>query len=260
MSDCISRKAPANSAEGVSVARGFARQMDSICLGGFVPFSTSDYPSQLSAVLFCQGCPWRCRYCHNPHLQQKADSGAIDFGEVLKFLDSRQGLLDAVVFSGGEPTYQSGLRLAIEQVRSLSFKIGLHTAGTDLSRFKEVLPLLDWVGLDIKTGRLNYPQLTGVAGSGSNPYAALELLVDSDLDYEVRTTFHPLLMGRSQLLEICNDLSGMGVRNYSLQYFRKTGCQDQELLEMYEELDQDLLEEIGSRFKSFIYRSNSCRD
>ena len=77
-------------------------------IGGLTPLSTTDYPGQLAAAVFCQGCPWRCGYCHNPHLIPATVKQGIDWVEVMRFLERRRGLLDAVVFSGGEPTLQPG--------------------------------------------------------------------------------------------------------------------------------------------------------
>ena len=79
-------------------------------VGGFVPFTSADYPGALAAVVFCQGCPWRCGYCHNPHLMPARGDAGRDFDGILDWLESRRGLLDAVVFSGGEPTAQGGAR------------------------------------------------------------------------------------------------------------------------------------------------------
>ena len=78
-------------------------------VGGFVPFTSTDYPDALAAVVFCQGCPWRCGYCHNPHLIPARGDDERDFARILDWLASRRGLLDAVVFSGGEPTAQAGI-------------------------------------------------------------------------------------------------------------------------------------------------------
>src|SRR5690606_41802911 len=80
---------------------------DNLVIGGMAAFSTVDYPQHLAATLFLQGCPWRCHYCHNPHLiPLEADDEEITWEKARRHLKSRQGLLDAVVFSGGEPTIQ----------------------------------------------------------------------------------------------------------------------------------------------------------
>ena len=73
-------------------------------IGGITPLTSIDFPGRLAAVLYGQGCPWRCGYCHNPELLDATTPAAVPWPEVLAFLKSRQGLLDGVVFSGGEPT------------------------------------------------------------------------------------------------------------------------------------------------------------
>ena len=115
-------------------------------VGGLTPLSTTDWPGMLAAVVFCQGCPWRCGYCHNPDLIPARGDHEIPWEDVLAFLRRRQGLLDGVVFSGGEPTAQAGLADAMREVRALGFKIGLHTGGMYPQRLAAVLPLVDWVG------------------------------------------------------------------------------------------------------------------
>ena len=102
-------------------------------VGGMVPLTTLDYPGQLACVLFCQGCAWRCRYCHNPQLIPPRGSEEVDWCRVLAFLQRRQDLLDAVVFSGGEPTLQDGLAPAMEEVRQMGFRIGLHKKDLSLA-------------------------------------------------------------------------------------------------------------------------------
>jgi pyruvate formate lyase activating enzyme len=161
-----------------------------LVVGGLTPLSTADYPKHLSAVVFCQGCPWRCGYCHNPHLLPAERSGQIAWSNVLSFLDRRRGLLDAVVFSGGEPLAQSGLADAMHAARSMGFKIGLHTGGAYPERFAEVLPLVDWVGFDIKARFAEYRRITAVPGSGDRALASAMLLLGSGVEHEFRTTVH----------------------------------------------------------------------
>lgn len=115
-------------------------------VGGLVPLTTLDYPGMLACVLFCQGCAWRCRYCHNPDLIPPRGSAEVDWRRVLLFLQRRQDLLDAVVFSGGEPTLQEGLPAAMDEVREMGFRIGLHSAGIKPASFANALAHADWVG------------------------------------------------------------------------------------------------------------------
>ena len=97
-------------------------------VGGISPFSATDFPGKLAAVLFVQGCPWRCGYCHNPHLQERTGHSPITWDSVIALLQRRVGLLDGVVFSGGEPTMDGALGAAMQEVRTMGFAIGLHTA------------------------------------------------------------------------------------------------------------------------------------
>lgn len=200
-------------------------------VGGLTPLSTADWPSMLVAVVFCQGCPWRCGYCHNPHLIPARGSDEIAWEEILAFLRRRQGLLDGVVFSGGEPTAQAGLADAMRDVRALGFKIGLHTGGAYPRRLAEVLPLVDWVGLDIKAPFADYARITGVAGSGAPAQKSLDRVLQSGVAHEVRTTVHPALLADAEVVGLARTLAAREVKRYVLQRFRSQGCADPALVQ-----------------------------
>lgn len=193
-------------------------------VGGLVPLTTTDYPGQLAAVIFCQGCPWRCQYCHNPHLLAARGAHEMPWAEVLAFLRRRVGLLDAVVFSGGEPTLQAALPDAMRTVRAMGFKIGLHTAGSHPRRLEQVLPLTDWVGMDIKAPFTDYAATTGVRGSGDAAERSMQLILDSGVAHEFRTTVHPALLDADTLQRLAADLARRGVRHYAVQAFRHPGA------------------------------------
>ena len=201
--------------------------MEGMRVGGTIPLSSLDYPGVLAAVVFCQGCPWRCGYCHNAALRE-IGSGApeTDFDQFLHWLEGRRGLLDAVVFSGGEPTLQPGLVAAMTAVRAMGFGIGLHTAGIFPRALADVLPLCDWVGLDIKAPRARYARVAGVLGGDRAAFASLSLLRESSVAYETRTTWHPDLFDESQLLRLACELDEQGVRTWVVQAFRPQGCAD----------------------------------
>lgn len=194
-------------------------------IGGLTPMTTVDYPGELAAVLFCQGCPWRCRYCHNAHLLSARGGGRVEWGRVRSLLERRRGLLDAVVFSGGEPTLQGALPAAMEEVKALGFKVGLHTAGCCPARLRRLLPWLDWVGLDIKALPQAYPDITGVPGSGERAWESLGILLDAGVELEVRTTALPG-WGREELAPLMDALAGAGVARYVLQQCRTGRCLD----------------------------------
>ena len=228
---------------------------DRIQIGGLTPLTSTDYPGCLAAVVFCQGCPWRCVYCHNPHLIPR-NNGQLDWPAVMAFLRRRQGLLDAVVFSGGEPTLQDDLLTAISEVRELGFKIGLHTGGTYPSRLKELLPVLDWVGMDIKATLDDYAKVTATPGSGMKAWESAELLLESGIPHEFRTTVHPLYHTPDSILRLAEELRGRGAKHYVLQEFRAQGCAD-ETVNTYssqELLDDALCRRIGGMFETFSVR------
>jgi pyruvate formate lyase activating enzyme len=168
-------------------------------IGGLTPFTTIDYPDHLAAILFCRGCPWRCAYCHNQSLLEADAVGDICWDKVLAFLDSRRGLLDAVVLSGGEPTMQPYLKQAALAVREKGFLVGLHTAGAFPETLKEVLPYLDWVGMDLKAPFLEYELVTGIAGSGEAARKSALLVRESGVAHQFRTTLDPLLLTEGRI-------------------------------------------------------------
>lgn len=195
-------------------------------VGGVVPFSTTDWPGRLAAVVFAQGCPWRCRYCHNPHLLPVHGEDERDFERVLAWLGTRRGLIDAVVFSGGEPTAQPAIAAALADVRKLGFATGLHTGGMYPRRLPEILPQLDWIGLDIKAPQHEYASMTGVPSSGLGAFVTLALVRQSGVAHEVRTTVHPSLMPPDMLERLAHELANCGVTGWVLQPFRAHGCAD----------------------------------
>lgn len=198
-------------------------------VGGVTSFSATDYPGKLSAVVFCQGCPWRCRYCHNPHLLPRRGADDTAWTDVLAFLGRRRRLLDAVVFSGGEPTLQAGLPAAMRDVKALGFLVGLHTAGIAPPRLAQVLPLLDWVGMDVKAPFDRYDEITGIAGSGACALASARLILASGVSHEFRTTVHRALLSREELAGLARTVAALGARRYALQEFRADGCRAPDL-------------------------------
>jgi pyruvate formate lyase activating enzyme len=225
-------------------------------VGGLIPCSATDWPGQLAAVVFCQGCPWRCGYCHNPHLLPARGASELAWAEVLALLRRRVGLLDAVVFSGGEPLAQAALGEAIREVRALGVRVGLHTGGAYPARLAQVLPLVDWVGFDFKAPSGDYPAITGVPGSGEKALASAGLLIASGVAHEFRTTVHPRWHDEPTLARLTDQLAALGVQRYVLQPFRAQGCADPTL---GHDTAAALLAgsramKLGSRFEAFDVR------
>ena len=202
-------------------------------IAGFTTFSTVDWPDVLAATLFLQGCPWNCFYCHNPALIDPRADGAIAWNDVLDLLCERIGLVDAVVFSGGEPTLQRALVPAMQTVRELGFLVGLHTGGAYPGLLAQALPHVDWVGLDIKSLPGDYDLVTGRPNSADLAWRSLELVLgnrllregsDRPLEVEVRTTVHPAAIDDAGLRELGCALADAGVDCWAVQRFRETGA------------------------------------
>ena len=208
------------STPAVADAQAGATEAARLRIGGFTPLTSIDFPGRLAAVLFCQGCPWRCGYCHNPELLDAGLPGTVPWAKIEAFLRSRQGLLDGVVFSGGEPTLQAALPAALAQVRTLGFQTALHTGGMYPERLAALLPQLDWVGFDIKGPLHRHDAITRTPGSGVRARQSLELLLASGVAYECRTTWHPGLFSGDELLALADTLAALGVSQWALQECR----------------------------------------
>ncbi|WP_435298622.1 anaerobic ribonucleoside-triphosphate reductase activating protein [Timonella sp. A28] len=199
------------------------RRPERLEIAGFEPFSACDWPGKLSAVVFLQGCPWSCGYCHNFDIIDPKKPGVIAWETVLEHLTNRRGLLDGIVFSGGEPTRQHALISAVREAKNLGFEIGLHTGGAYPNRMKELIEHLDWVGLDIKAPSAKYQAITGVARDNQLPMKTLRMLLDANIPVQVRTTLDPLVLDEEDILEIQQEVTELGVTDFVVQRVRPDG-------------------------------------
>ena len=220
-------------------------------MAGLVPWTTQDFPGRQSCVIFLQGCRWRCRYCHNTHLWSLQEKGTLDWKDVESFLKRRRGLLDAVVFSGGEPLLHPDLLLAVDRVKELGFQVALHTAGAVPSTLGKLLPKLDWVGFDMKAPFQKYEKVTLIRGSGGVARQSAQLLMESGVPYEFRTSLHSSLLNDADLIEITKDLKELKAQRFYLQEVRTQGCQDVELLASQARIQ----ESVSSQTLEFLHQS-----
>lgn len=223
---------------------------DHLVIAGLVPLSTCDWPDHLAATVFLQGCPWRCGYCHNHAILDPRAPGQVAWSRVRDLLGRRRGLLDGVVFSGGEPTRQPGLADAMREVRAAGFGVGLHTGGAYPRRLAELLPLVDWVGLDVKAPPGRYDAVTGASNSARPAYESLRLALDAGVDVQVRTTVDPTVLGDADVGELRALLTGLGVRDHVLQEVRTVGVRPQ--------YDRELAAVRAGRGRPVAYRSNAA--
>lgn len=226
-----------------------------LIVGGVVSLTTVDYPGHLSTVIFCQGCPWHCRYCHNKTLQTISAADGLPFEDVLALIDARKNFIDAVVFSGGEPLLQDGLADAIKLVKEKRLLVGLHTAGFSPLRFAKVVHLVDWVGFDVKALFDNYQKIIQLDKcddqAGFKAKESLEILLKSGVDYEVRLSLD-ISLEIEEIRDLFRELRDMGVQNLALQTVRDKNNDPvpHPILSNVE-----VLEEFHQYFKNLIIRN-----
>lgn len=189
-------------------------------VAGLVPFTTIDFPDKLAAVVFFQGCPLRCPFCHNPDLQSFDASAKMEWQEVLTFLNERKKRLDGVVLSGGEPLMQPDIVEAAKQIKGMGFSVAVHTSGVYPNKVKELLPFIDWVGLDVKAPRKKYELLAGRKNIENQVFETLGVLSQSNIDFEVRTTLDPNYLNIEDIYTLADELKDFHVKTYALQKYR----------------------------------------
>lgn len=205
-------------------------------IGGFQRFSLIDYPNKICAVVFTQGCNFRCPYCHNPELVSLRRTGSAPGGlkhkEILSFLDRRKGKLDAVTVTGGEPLLQSGLGNFLSAVKGLGYLVKLDTNGSLPSRLEELIQSksIDYIAMDIKTSLDKYEYVIRRKVEKTEILYSIRLIMDSGLDYEFRTTVVRALFEKDDFYKI-----GQLIRNsrlYVLQRFVPSKALDDRFLDM----------------------------
>lgn len=209
--------------------------LSAVYLAGYQPLTLLDYPGKLAATVFTLGCVLRCPFCHNPELIEPSkeyltQAGGDKTGEFLKFLETRQGKLDGVCITGGEPTLHSDLLDFIRKIKSLGFFVKLDTNGAfpDIVRSIAETRLVDFWAMDIKHAPEKYPLASG------NPDIAIEnfqesvkIIMESGADYEFRTTVVPGIHTENDFREIGKWIQG--ARRFALQEFRDIKIYDPNL-------------------------------
>ena len=193
-------------------------------IAGLQKMTITDFPENVACILFLKGCNFRCPYCQNSELiDYKIDDNYILKEEVFDFLKKRQGILDGVVISGGEPTVNKDLPKLIKEIRDLGFKIKLDTNGTNPQMLKELLEdgLIDYVAMDIKNVQTKYLETAGLSEKNvqilENVQKSIDILKKSKVDHEFRTTIMKNYHNIEDLEEI-NKLIGKDEK-YFIQNF-----------------------------------------
>ncbi len=188
-------------------------------IGGIKKTSLLDYPDKISAIVFTQGCNFNCGYCHNPSLLKlKSKNSIYSIDAFFDFLKKRQGKLDGVVITGGEPTLQPDLKEFIKQIKSLKFLVKLDTNGSRPDIIKDLAAnnLIDYIAMDIKAPLEKYQLITDVKINTSLIKESIDFIMTSGIDYEFRTTVLPLLLTIEDF-----ELLGKLIKNAKRYYLQK---------------------------------------
>ncbi len=218
-------------------------------IGGFQSFSMLDYQDKLCAIVFTRGCNFRCPYCHNPELVHGCRLvDPFKKEDVLARLAKRKGKLDAVVITGGEPTLHPELPGFIREIKAMGFLVKLDTNGTNPGMIFKLLEhrLVDYIAMDIKAPFNKYDLLTGAKADIEKIAMSIDLIRNSDIDYEFRTTVVDTLLDSNDVKEIIVMLKG--VKRYIIQNFNPTETLDDTIMKPFDESSVQLLRDYGSSY------------
>ena len=186
-------------------------------IAGFQRLTLLDYPGKIASTVFTVGCNFRCPFCHNPELVEcitrdiKRDNTEKDF---FNFLKKRQGKLEGICITGGEPTIQLDIIEFIKKVKKLGYLVKLDTNGTRPDVLKKIIDqkLIDYIAMDIKNQPKKYLETAGIKGGNKLLLDKIKLSVDliknSQLLYEFRTTVVPGIHNEKDFLEIAKWIKG----------------------------------------------------
>jgi pyruvate formate lyase activating enzyme len=191
-------------------------------IGGLQKTTLIDYPGKIGCTVFLTGCNFRCPWCQNPELvlpEKIKKSPKISEKDFFNFLEERKGFLEGVCITGGEPTIHKDLPNFIKKIKKLGFAVKLDTNGSNPRILKNLIKkkLIDYIAMDVKAPLKN-PDIK----------KSVEIIKNSSLDYEFRTTVVPTVHNKEDIIKIARELSKPtrlrqgfgGQRKYYLQNFR----------------------------------------
>ena len=196
-------------------------------IGGLQKLTLIDYPGELAATIFTQGCNFRCHFCYNPLLvvpykgsKQKNHHTQICEDDLFVFLKKRRDKLDAIVISGGEPTIHKDLPEFIKKIRYLGYKVKLDTNGTNPEMLVNLIKekLIDYIAMDIKAPIKKYGETINAPIDLSNILKSVKIIMSSNIPYEFRTTVVPKLLKEDDIRAMGKMIKG--VSKWYLQKFK----------------------------------------
>lgn len=225
-------------------------------IGGLQKFSLIDFPGRISAIVFTQGCNFRCSYCHNPELVDPARYGPLlPEAEVISFLEQRRGRLEAVTLTGGEPTLQPDIDHFLHKIKEMGYLTKIDTNGSNPDFLERLIRggLVDYLAMDVKGPLRKYEQIANVKAETAKIRRSIELIAASDIEHEFRTTVVRSQLDHADLVATA-ELLNEGV--YLLQTFAPAKCLDQRFLteaSYSPEEFSDIRKQLGSnRLRVFV--------
>ncbi len=191
---------------------------------GFQKLTLLDFPGKTACTVFTGGCNFRCPFCHNAGLVTKMDAGIISEGEVFEHLKKRQGILDGVAITGGEPLLQGDIEDFLKKVREYGYAIKLDTNGSFSDKLESIIEkgLCDYVAMDIKNSKEKYPETIGIKNFDvAEVVKSVELLKKGRVPFEFRTTVTKNFHTIKDIESIGEWIAG--AENYYLQNFVDSG-------------------------------------
>ena len=164
-------------------------------ISGLQKMTLLDYPGRVACTVFLQGCNFRCPFCHNSELLGGNGEAVMTDAELLAFLKKRQGILEGVCITGGEPTLQKELPDLLRRIKELGYPVKLDTNGYRPQVLRALVEegLVDYVAMDVKNGPDTYAETVGIPLEMSRIEQSLLFLLENKVPYELRTTVvHPL--------------------------------------------------------------------
>ncbi|MCP4121508.1 MAG: anaerobic ribonucleoside-triphosphate reductase activating protein, partial [Bacteroidetes bacterium] len=194
-----------------------------------------EWEGNIVAILFLPHCNMRCPYCHATHLVKKPNElESIPLDVVARRIEKNKNWLDGVVISGGEPTYHDDLDSLMKIFKDMGLKVRLDSNGTNPDRLEDLIQrgLVDCIAMDIKAPLREgkYDEVAGVSCNLPEIKRSIELIMESGIESEFRTTVCPSFLDKSDVVEIARSI--VGASRYILQTFRPTNCLDKKMFDV----------------------------
>lgn len=231
-------------------------------IGGLEKLTLLDYPDHLAAIIFTQGCNFRCHFCYNPMLvlpqtgkdveiEKEKGFSPLSTEDLFLFLRERYGRLEGVVITGGEPTIHPDLPEFIKQIKEIGYLVKLDSNGTNPEMLDELIKakLVDYIAMDLKAPLLKYEKTVNVKLDWENIKKSVKIIIESGLPYEFRTTVVPGLLEKNDFEEMGQMIKG--AKKWYLQTFKSdTDLVNQEYYQKKAYTKKEMAEfvEIGRKY------------